>query len=77
MRGSRGASGRHEGAMSDDYIKPIKITISDPDTGETFDERVITDDYMLICAGNRYLKSLQTMGRTHMLAVAVAKPEGR
>ncbi|HEY1034584.1 MAG TPA: hypothetical protein VGE09_06345 [Pseudoxanthomonas sp.] len=57
------------------YQKPIKVTCSDPETGEVLQERVIQDDYVLICAGNRYLKSWQTMGRTHMLAVAVAKPE--
>lgn len=59
------------------YPKPIKVTCSDPETGEVLQERVIKDDYVLVCAGNRYLKSWQVMGRTHMLAVAVAPPEGK
>jgi hypothetical protein len=54
---------------------PIKVTISDPTTGEVLVERIVENDYMLITVGNRYVKSLQTMGRpgraTHMIAVAV------
>ena len=50
---------------------PIKITISDPETGKVLEERVLTNDYAIICAGNRYVKNIQVMGRTHMLAVAV------
>lgn len=58
-----------------DFTKPVKVTISDPDTGKELETRVFTNDYMIICAGNRYVKSTQIMGRTHMIAVAVAKPE--
>lgn len=54
-----------------DFNKPIKITISDPETGDVLRERVVANDYCLITAGNRYVKSLQVMGRTHMIAVAV------
>lgn len=58
--------------------RPVKITVSDPETGEVLGEKVIRNDYMLICAGRRYLKHVQAMGRTHMLAVAEHKPgEGR
>jgi hypothetical protein len=60
-----------------DFNKPIKITISDPETGEVLQERVCQNDYCLITAGNRYVKSIQVMGRTHMLAVAVEKPGER
>lgn len=55
---------------SDRFDKPIKVTISDPETGEELESRVVSNDYVLICAGKRYLKNIQVMGRTHMLAVA-------
>ena len=61
--------------MSADYEKPIKVTISDPETGKVLEERVVMNDYVLITAGNRYLKNIQTFGQTHMLAVAVKKRE--
>lgn len=51
----------------------IKVTVTDPETGEVLQERVVSNDYILITAGNRYLKSHQIMGTTHMLAVAVDK----
>lgn len=61
-----------------DLTKPVKVTVSDPDTGEVFEERVCANDYCIVTAGNRYVKSVQVMGRpgraTHMIAVAVAKP---
>lgn len=55
------------------HDKPVKVTVSDPETGEVLQERVIANDYCLVTAGNRYVKSLQVMGRTHMIAVAVEK----
>ncbi len=57
-----------------DFEKPVKLTISDPETGEVFESRVLANDYAIVTSGNRYVKSVQTMGRTHMLAVAVEKP---
>lgn len=56
------------------FDKPIKVTVSDAETGEELESRVVANDYVLICAGNRYVKSVQRMGRTHMIAVAVARP---
>lgn len=53
--------------------KPVKVTVSDPDTGEVLEEKIVANDYCLITAGNRYVKSLQVMGRTHMIAIAVQK----
>lgn len=53
--------------------KPVLVKISDPDTGELLAERVVTNDYCIICTGRRYVKSVQQMGQTHMLAIAVAK----
>lgn len=60
-----------------DYQKPIKVTISDPETGDVFEEKTVSNDYLLITAGNRYVKNIQIMGRTHMIAVAVATRETR
>lgn len=51
----------------------VKVTISDPKTGEVLSERVIKDDYVIVCAGDRYVKSTQVMGQTHMLAIAREK----
>lgn len=56
---------------------PIKVTISDPDTGQVLEEKVVSNNYVLICAGNRYLKSMQIWGRTHQLNVAVDKDYGK
>jgi hypothetical protein len=38
--------------------EPIKVTISDPETGEILDEAVIDNDYVIVCAGNRYLDDI-------------------
>lgn len=55
------------------HQNPVKVTISDPQTGVILEERIIANDYLLITAGNVYLKSVQAMGRTHMLAVGPPK----
>lgn len=52
---------------------PIKITISDPETGAVFSEQVIHNDYALITNGTRYVKHIQVMGKTHMIAVATER----
>lgn len=52
------------------HDKPVKVTVSDPETGEVLEERVVANDYALVTAGRRYVKSIQQMGRTHMIAVA-------
>lgn len=59
--------------MSRAFDRPVKVTVSDSDTGEVLQEKVITNDYVLVTAGDRYVKSLQILGRTHMVAIAVAK----
>ena len=81
LRGYRGcprpevkisSSGCHMSAM---FQKPVRVTISDPDSGEELETRVVANDYVLVTVGNRYVKSIQVMGRpgraTHMIAVAV------
>lgn len=57
-----------------EHSKPVKVTVSDPETGAVLEERIVDNNYAIVCAGNRYVKSIQIMGRTHMLAVAVQKP---
>lgn len=59
--------------MPQSFDKPVRVTVSDPDTGEEFESRIVANDYCLVTAGNRYVKSVQMMGRTHMIAVAVDK----
>lgn len=53
--------------------KPVKVTISDPETGAIMEEKIVANDYLVICTGRRYVKHLQVMGRTHMLAIAWQK----
>lgn len=51
----------------------IKVTVEDLETGEK-DEATIWDDYILVCAGNRYQDSVQTFGNgTHVITVKVEK----
>lgn len=54
--------------------KPVKVTISDPDTGETLEEKIVANDYVVITAGDRFVKNIQIMGTTHMVAIAKEKP---
>jgi len=61
-------------AIDMERVQPIKVTITDPETGAVLEEKIVTNDYCIICTGTRYVKSIQQMGRTHMLAIAVAKP---
>jgi hypothetical protein len=58
-----------------EHSGPIKVTVSDPETGEVLQSKVIHNDYILITAGNRYLKSMQIWGKTHQLNIAVAKKD--
>ena len=53
--------------------KPVKVVVSDPVSGEVLEERIVDNDYILICAGNRYVKSAQIWGKTHQLNIAVQK----
>ena len=49
---------------------PIKVTVSDPETGEVFETRILDNDYMLLCAGDRYLDGVQSHANgTHVLTV--------
>lgn len=51
--------------------EPIKVTVTDPATGEVLGEQVVTDDYVLVCAGTAELTHTQaspTTG-THVLTI--------
>ena len=59
--------------MSEEYEGPVKVTVTHPETGEVFKEQIVNNDYMVICNGERYVKSFQIWGRTHQLNIAVKK----
>lgn len=61
--------------MAHDHKKPIKITISCPESGEILEEKILHNDYMLLCAGDRYLHYLNVMGQTHILYIKRGQPE--
>jgi len=53
----------------------LKVTVSDAATGEVLGERVIYDDYMLICAGHPYLAHTTAHANgTHVLTVKDCGP---
>lgn len=60
-------------AIDMERAQPVKVTITDPETGAVLEEKIVTNDYCIICTGTRYVKSMQIMGRTHMLSIAIAK----
>lgn len=49
---------------------PVKVTVSDPSTGEVLEERIVKNDFMLICAGNRYMHGVQAfLNGTQVLTI--------
>lgn len=54
-------------------MKGIRVTVTDLETGEE-ERRVIENDYILICAGNRVLAHTNVHANgTHVLTVKVEK----
>jgi hypothetical protein len=52
----------------------IKVTVTDPDSGEILGEHILDNDYLLICAGNRYLAyEQQYPGKGVVLTVKIAR----
>lgn len=48
----------------------VKVTVTDPDSGEVLEERVVEDDYVVITAGNRYVAHTQAHANgTHVLTI--------
>jgi len=65
-----------EGAPAGDVV--IRVTAVDLDTRET-SEAVISDDYVLICAGSCYRAAVEVdlAGRTHVITVRGVKRKAR
>lgn len=63
--------------MAHEFEKPIKVTVSDPETGKVLAEKIIANDYVLLCAGDRYLKSYQVWGMTHQLNIGLRSRDRR
>lgn len=51
----------------------IKVQVRDPDTDEVLEERIVHNDFVVICAGDRYIKSTQQWGQTVQLNIARQK----
>lgn len=50
----------------------VKVTVTDPATGDVLGEQIVNNDYVLVCAGNRYLERTDTHANgTHVLTVKV------
>lgn len=49
--------------------KPIKVTVSDPVTGEVLGAQVIENDYVVICAGNRSYSVQAHLNGTHVVTI--------
>lgn len=49
---------------------PVKVTVTDPETGEVLEERILDDDYVLVCAGAPYLAHTSAHANgTHILTI--------
>jgi hypothetical protein len=50
----------------------VKVTVTDPETGEVLGEQLLDNDYMVLCAGNRYVAHTTAHANgTHVLTVKV------
>lgn len=54
----------------------IKVTVSDPDTGEELAQQILDDDYVLICAGNRYLHHVNAHANGTVVLTVKVRQEG-
>lgn len=48
----------------------IKVKICDPETDAVLEERVVDNDFVVVCAGNRFVKSWQMWGSTFQINIA-------
>jgi hypothetical protein len=51
----------------------VKVQVRDKYTDELLEEKELHDDYIVVCCGNRYIKSMQVWGSTHQLNIARLK----
>lgn len=50
--------------------KAVKVTITDPETGEQLADQVIENDYVIITAGDRYVAHTNAHANgTHVLTI--------
>ena len=50
--------------------EPIKVTVTDPESGEVLGEQLLDNDYLVICAGNRYLAHTNAhVNGTHVVTI--------
>ncbi|MCP4965863.1 MAG: hypothetical protein GY926_11555 [bacterium] len=53
----------------------IRITVSDPDTGEVFETKDLADDYLIICEGTAEESSVQSYANgTQVITVKNPRP---
>jgi len=51
-------------------MRRIKVTISDPDTDEVLGRQILDDDYVVVCAGNRYVTNTNVHANgTHVITI--------
>lgn len=56
----------------------IKVTVTDPETGTVLDETILDNDFVVICAGRRFLASSEHHASgTDVLTIKTDKGEGR
>ena len=49
---------------------PVKVTVTDPGTGEVLGEKLLDNDYMVLCAGNRYVAHTNAHANgTHVVTI--------
>ena len=58
---------------SDKYKGPVRVVVTRPDTGEVLEDKTVSNDFMLICNGDRYVKSWQQWGQTMQVNIARLK----
>ncbi len=51
----------------------VKVQVRDAQTDELLEEKLLVNDYIVVCSGDRYIKSMQTWGSTHQLNIARQK----
>lgn len=57
--------------------EPIKVTVTDPESGEVLAERLIDNDYAVICAGNRFVSHTTSHSNgTHVVTIKREASDG-
>lgn len=51
----------------------IQVTITDPDSGEVLAEKLLDNDYLVVCAGNRYVDGVQAYPTKGTVVVTIKR----